>query len=78
MFTHGNRGFSCTLAVDETVILLHPPLPLVGVSIAMERERQQNDILVNGYCTRGEVLQVCINPRMPGRVLRLQRDAGKL
>ena len=31
------------LAVDETVILLHPPLPLVGVSIAMERERQQND-----------------------------------
>ena len=26
---------------DETVILLHPPLPLVGVSIAMERERQQ-------------------------------------
>ena len=30
-------------AVGETVILLHPPLPLVGVSIAMERERQQND-----------------------------------
>ena len=26
----------CT-AVDETVILLYPPLPLVGVSIAMER-----------------------------------------
>ena len=25
----------------ETVILLQPPLPLVGVSIAMERERQQ-------------------------------------
>ena len=36
------------LAVDETVIPLHPPLPLVGVSIAMERERQQNDSLVNG------------------------------
>ena len=36
------------LAVDETVILLHPPLPLVGVSIVMERERQQNDSLVNG------------------------------
>ena len=31
------------LAVDETVILLHPPLPLVGVSIVMERERQPND-----------------------------------
>ena len=36
------------LAVDETVILLHPPLPLAGVSIVMERERQQNDGLVNG------------------------------
>ena len=34
-------------APDETVILLHPPLPLVGVSIVMERERQQNDSLVN-------------------------------
>ena len=36
------------LAPDETVILLHPPLSLVGVSIVMERERQQNDSLVNG------------------------------
>ena len=36
------------VAVGETVILLHPPLPLVGVSIAMERERQQNDSLANG------------------------------
>ena len=33
------------LAVGETVILLHPPLPLAGVSIGMERERQQNDSL---------------------------------
>ena len=32
-----------------TVTLLRPPLPLVCVSIAMERERQQNDGLVNGY-----------------------------
>ena len=31
------------VAVGETVILLHPPLPLAGVSIAMERERQQHD-----------------------------------
>ena len=30
-------------------LLLYPPLPLVGASIAMERERQQNDSLVNGY-----------------------------
>ena len=36
------------LAVDETVILLQPPLPLVGVSIWMERGCQQNDSLVNG------------------------------
>ena len=36
------------IAHDETVILLHPPLPLVGVPIVMERERQQNDSLVNG------------------------------
>ena len=37
------------LAVGETVILLHRPLPSAGVSIAMERERQQNDSLANGY-----------------------------
>ena len=39
-----------SLAVGETVILLHPPLPLhvVGVSIAMEKERQQNDSLADG------------------------------
>ena len=37
------------LAVDETVILLHPPLSLVGVSTGMERERQQNGSLVNGW-----------------------------
>ena len=37
------------VAPDETLILLHPPLPLVGVSILMERERQEHDSLVNGY-----------------------------
>ena len=31
------------------MILLHPPLPLVGVSIVVERERQQNDSLADGY-----------------------------
>ena len=31
------------VAIGETVILLHPPLPLVGVSIVMEGGRQQND-----------------------------------
>ena len=37
------------LAVGEAVILLHDPPSLVGVSIVMERERQQNESLVNGY-----------------------------
>ena len=40
------------LVVDETVILLHPPLPLVDVSIVMERERQQNESLVSGRLCR--------------------------
>ena len=44
----GMRGMWARLAPDETVILLHPPLPLVGVSIVMEREGQQIDSLVNG------------------------------
>ena len=43
-----NLRAGATLAVGETVILLHPPLPSVGASIAMERERQQNDSLPNG------------------------------
>ena len=37
------------LAVDETLILLHPPLHLAGVSTVMERARQQNDSLTDGY-----------------------------
>ena len=39
-----------TLAVGETDILLHPPLPLVAVSIGigMERESQQNDSHADG------------------------------
>ena len=37
------------LAVGEIVILLHPPLPLVGVSIWTERGCQQNDSLADGY-----------------------------
>ena len=36
------------VAVGETVILLHPPLPLGGVSIEMMRECQQHDSLANG------------------------------
>ena len=37
-----------TLAVGETVILLHAPLPLVGVSIGMKRGCHQNDSLADG------------------------------
>ena len=40
------------VAVDETVILLRPPLPLVGVW----RQRQQNDRLLNVYL-RGRALR---------------------
>ena len=36
------------LAVGETVILLHPHLPLLGIAIGMERGRQQNDSLADG------------------------------
>ena len=36
------------LAIGETVIVLHPPLPLVGVSIGMERGCQYNDSLADG------------------------------
>ena len=36
------------VAVGETVILLHPPLLLVVLSIGMERGYQQNDSLADG------------------------------
>ena len=36
-------------APDETVILLQPPLPLVGGSIGIERGCQQTDSFVRGY-----------------------------
>ena len=35
-------------AVSEAVILLHPPLPLVGVSKGVGRGCQQNDRLADG------------------------------
>ena len=58
----------------ETVILLHPPLPLAGVSIVMERERQQNDSLVNAWptveCVRvpqPQLTRLRHDPRLPSR-----------
>ena len=42
--------FNETAAVERVpAYRLHPPPPLVGVSIAMERERQQNDSLADGH-----------------------------
>ena len=52
-----------TLAVGETVILLQPPLPLVDVSIVMERERQQNDSLGSGYPRRRCTGRCSASPR---------------
>ena len=40
------------LAVGETVILLHPPLPVVGVSTRMCDGCQQNDSLADGFLDR--------------------------
>ena len=51
------------LAVGETVILLHPPLPLVGVSIAIVRERQQNDSLAMAIQSPG--WRCTAAPRLP-------------
>ena len=51
-------------AVDETVILLHPPLPLVGDSIWKERRCQQNDSLVNGQAVATtELLSAALRDR---------------
>ena len=44
-----NRDAVVAAAVDETAVLLHPPLPLLGVSIWIERECQYNDSLAGGY-----------------------------
>ena len=48
IFLGSFESFRRRIAVDGTVILLHPPLPLAGLSIVMERERQQSDGLADG------------------------------
>ena len=46
---HGQHLPEALLAVGKSsVILLHPPLPLVGVSIETMVECQQNDSLADG------------------------------
>ena len=42
------KNTAIQVAPDQTLILLHPPLPLVGVPIGTERGCQRNDSLVNG------------------------------
>ena len=51
------------LAVEKTVILLHPPLPSAGVSIVMERERQQINSPVNGCRHRSTSLRRAVPTR---------------
>ena len=55
------------LAPDETVILLAPPLPSVGVSIGMERGCQQNDSLVRGYLQQPILELVRVDRFLRGR-----------
>ena len=47
-FSSPRRVTDANLPVGETVILLHPPFHVVGVSIGMERGHQQNDGLADG------------------------------
>ena len=47
------------LAVGETVILLHPPLPSVGVTMRMRRGRLRNGSLADGYCDLDHAVLVC-------------------
>ena len=42
-----SQRFAVAVAIGEAVVLLHPPLPLSGVSVGMERARQQNDSLAD-------------------------------
>ena len=46
-FSHPPRRPS-TVAVGETVFLLHPPLPMLGVSTGLKRTYHQNDSLADG------------------------------
>ena len=69
------------VAVGETVILLHPPLPSVGVSIETMGECQQIDSLANGQartarsaCRRSQPLGPCCTAATP--TMRTASTAG--
>ena len=59
----------CTPSRGETVILLHLPLPVVGVSIVTERDRQQIDSLADS-CARRRGIPRSICPRRPAAGMR--------
>ena len=45
---HGSSSSRAALAIGETLIRLHPPLPLIHILIGMERGRLENDSLADG------------------------------
>ena len=57
------------LAVGETVILLHPALPLAGASTWIERGRQQNDSLADGHA-RQPLLELAARAVQRGLAVR--------
>ena len=67
---------SVRLAVGETVFLLHHPPPSVGVSIAIERGRQQNDSLADGAGTIHE-LRVYNRSLTEPEILAVSAEMGR-
>ena len=57
------RGVVRTVAVGETVILLHPPLPLARVLIWINRGCHQHDSLTDGYPSRVRQITVARSHR---------------
>ena len=61
-----------------TVVLLRAPLPLVGVSIAMERGGQRNDSLVNGQTSRNTVVLLHPPLTLGGVSTRMKRGRQQI
>ena len=58
------------VAVGETVIVLHPPLPFAGVSIGIKRGCHQNNSLADGYLQRARVDHAEISEEAKRLILR--------
>ena len=72
----GGCGRDECLAVDETIIFLHHPSTFSRCfNSDGERERQQNDSLVNGYERRAATLMGPFRLSEPGPQLDLDLDA---